>query len=203
MTKPDLIFVAQVSAANGLQGEFKLLSFMDDPLSVLEYNPLLNEKGEPALVITKAREHKGTLIVKAEGVPDRTAADKIKGLKLYIDRAELPEAEEGEYYISDLIGMKAFDAAGNEVGRVMNVDNFGHCGESAWVIIVNNRLVHIAHEQDIGGSAGDCCHVVRQALPVLLERCDIDLLQRDERKEDHNRVACPTQRARPQGQLAA
>eukprot|EP01042_Synura_sphagnicola_P036237 gene36237-46362_t len=49
MTKPDLIFVAQVSAAVGLQGEFKLLSFMDDPYSVLEYSPLMNEKGEPAL----------------------------------------------------------------------------------------------------------------------------------------------------------
>lgn len=125
MTKSDLIFVAQVSAANGLNGEFKLLSFMDDPFSVLEYSPLLNEKGEPALVITKAREHKGALIVKAEGVPDRTAADKIKGLKLYIDRAELPEPEEDEYYITDLIGMKAYDAVGAEVGRVMNVDNFG------------------------------------------------------------------------------
>lgn len=125
MTKPDLIFVAQVSAAVGLQGEFKLLSFMEDPFSVLEYSPLLNDKGEPALVITKAREHKGTLVVKAEDVPDRTAADKIKGLKLYIDRADLPEAEEGEYYITDLIGMKAYDVSGAEVGRVMNVDNFG------------------------------------------------------------------------------
>lgn len=125
MTKPDLIFVAQVSAAVGLQGEFKLLSFMEDPFSVLEYSPLLNEKGETALVITKAREHKGTLVVKAQDVPDRTAADKIKGLKLYIDRADLPEAEDGEYYITDLIGMKAYDASGNEVGRVMNVDNFG------------------------------------------------------------------------------
>jgi 16S rRNA processing protein RimM len=125
MTKPDLIFVAQVSAAVGLQGEFKLLSFMEDPFSVLEYSPLLNDKGEPALVITKAREHKGTLVVKAQDVPDRTAADKIKGLKLYIDRADLPEVEDGEYYITDLIGMKAYDASGNEVGRVMNVDNFG------------------------------------------------------------------------------
>ena len=125
MTKPDLIFVAQVSAAVGLQGEFKLLSFMEDPFSVLEYSPLLNDKGEPALVITKAREHKGTLVVRAQDVPDRTAADKIKGLKLYIDRADLPEAEEGEYYITDLIGMKAYDASGAEVGRVMNVDNFG------------------------------------------------------------------------------
>ncbi len=125
MTKPDLIFVAQVSAANGLNGEFKLLSFMDDPFSVLEYSPLLNEKGEPALVITKAREQKGALIVNAEGVPDRTAADKIKGLKLYVDRAELPAPEEDEYYITDLIGMKVFDQAGAEIGRVMNVDNFG------------------------------------------------------------------------------
>jgi len=123
--KPDLILVAQVSAAVGLQGEFKLLSFMEDPYSVLEYSPLLNEKGEPALVLTKAREHKGALIVRAEDVPDRTAADRIKGLKVYIDRADLPEPEDGEYYITDLIGMKAVDAAGNEVGRVMNVDNFG------------------------------------------------------------------------------
>ena len=125
MTKPDLIFVAQVSTAIGLQGEFKLLSFMEDPFSVLEYSPLLNDKGEPVLVLTKAREHKGTLVVRAEGYPDRTAVDRIKGLKLYIDRAELPEAEEGEYYITDLIGMKAYDASGAEVGRVMNVDNFG------------------------------------------------------------------------------
>ncbi|MFT4074868.1 MAG: ribosome maturation factor RimM [Asticcacaulis sp.] len=123
--KPDLIFVAQVSAAVGLQGEFKLLSYMDDPYSVLEYTPLLNDKGEPALILTKAREHKGTLVVRAEDIPDRTAADRIKGLKLYIDRADLPEAEDGEYYITDLIGMKAYDVAGAEVGRVMNVENFG------------------------------------------------------------------------------
>ena len=125
MTKPDLILVAQVSSAVGLQGEFKLLSFMDDPFGVLEYSPLLDDTGQPALVVTKAREHKGGLVVRAEGVPDRTAADKIMGLKLYVDRAELPEPDEDEYYITDLIGMKVIDTAGVEVGKVANVDNFG------------------------------------------------------------------------------
>ena len=125
MTKPDLILVAQVSAAVGLQGEFKLLSFMDDPFSVLEYSPLLNDTGQPALVVTKAREHKGGLVVCAEGIPDRTAADKIMGLKLYVDRAELPEPDEDEYYITDLIGMTVIDTAGAEVGKVANIDNFG------------------------------------------------------------------------------
>ena len=125
MTKPDLILVAQVSSAVGLQGEFKLLSFMDDPFGVLEYSPLLDDTGQPALVVTKAREHKGGLVVRAEGVPDRTAADKIMGLKLFVDRAELPEPDEDEYYITDLIGMKIVDTAGVEVGKVANVDNFG------------------------------------------------------------------------------
>lgn len=123
--KPELIFVAQVGAAHGVQGEFKLISHMDDPVSVLEYNPLLNDKGEPVLSITTAREHKGALLVRAEEAPDRTAVEKLKGVKLYIDRADLPEAEEGEYYITDLIGMAVVDVDGNSVGKVINVENFG------------------------------------------------------------------------------
>ncbi len=123
--KSNLVLVAQIGAAHGVQGEFKLLSHTDDPLTVLEYNPLLNEKGEPALSITAARAHKGALLVRAEEVPDRTTADKVKGLKLYVDRADLPETDEDEYYITDLIGLSVVDVAGNEVGKVANVDNFG------------------------------------------------------------------------------
>ena len=123
--KPNLVLVAQIGAAHGVQGEFKLLSHTDDPLSVLEFNPLLNDRGEPTLSITAARAHKGALLVRAEEVPDRTAADKVKGLKLYVDRADLPETEEDEYYITDLVGLSVIDVAGQPVGKVANVENFG------------------------------------------------------------------------------
>ncbi len=123
--KPNLILVAQVGAPHGVQGEFKLISHMDDPVSVLEHNPLLNDKGEPALSITTAREHKGALLVRAEEAPDRTAAEKLTNMKLYVDRADLPDTDEDEYYITDLIGMKVIDTAGAAVGTVVNVDNFG------------------------------------------------------------------------------
>lgn len=122
---PILVFVAQVGAAHGVQGEFKLISHTDDPVSVLEYNPLLDDKGRPVLSITAAREHKGALLVRAEEVPDRTAADKVKGLKLYVDRADLPDPDEDEYYITDLIGLDVVDVDGQPVGKVANVDNFG------------------------------------------------------------------------------
>ena len=123
--KPNLILVAQVGAAHGIQGEFKLLSFMDDPVSVLEHDPLLDDKGRPALSVTAAREHKGNLLVRAKQAPDRTAAEKLVNLKLYVPRADLPEPDEDEYYITDLIGMAVVDTAGAPVGVVTNVDNFG------------------------------------------------------------------------------
>ncbi len=123
--KPNLVMVAQIGAAHGIQGEFKLLSFTDDPVSVLEYAPLLDAQGKPALNITAARAFKGALLVRAEEAPDRTAAEKLKNLKLYVDRADLPEPEDDEYYITDLIGMDVVDTDGKPVGKVSNVDNFG------------------------------------------------------------------------------
>lgn len=122
----DLIFVAQVAASFGVRGEFKLISHMDDPLSVLEYNPLYNQSGEPALVITAARAHKGALIVKAEGVADKDKADAIKGLKLYVRREDLPEVEDADdFYITDLIGLEVRGTDGAVLGRLKGVEDFG------------------------------------------------------------------------------
>ncbi len=123
--KSELVLVAQIGAAHGVQGEFKLLSFMDNPVSVLEHDPLLDETGKPILSLTTAREHKGALLVRAKEAPDRTAAEKLKNLRLYIPRADLPETDEDEYYITDLIGMAVVDTEGQPVGIVANVDNFG------------------------------------------------------------------------------
>jgi 16S rRNA processing protein RimM len=123
--KPDLILVAQIGAAHGVQGEFKLLSFMEDPASVLEHSPLLSDKGQPALNITAAREHKGQLLVRAKEAPDRTAVEKLVGLKLYVERADLPVLEDEDDYITDLIGLEVIDQAGAVYGRVAGVENFG------------------------------------------------------------------------------
>ncbi|MFT4091246.1 MAG: ribosome maturation factor RimM [Asticcacaulis sp.] len=122
----DLVFVAQIGASFGVKGEFKLISHTEDPLSVLEYNPLLNDKGEPALSITGARGHKGALIVKAEGIADKDKAEAIKNLKLYVRREDLPEIDdEDDYYVTDLIGLEVRLADGSKHGRIKNVENFG------------------------------------------------------------------------------
>ena len=56
---------------------------------------------------------------------DRMAAEKIKGLELYVSRDALPEPNEEEFYYSDLIGLDVEDEGGKLIGQVKMMDNYG------------------------------------------------------------------------------
>jgi len=59
------------------------------------------------------------VIAGLEGIGDRNAAEALKGLRLYVARAALPEADEDEFYHADLLGLKVVMAEGGaEVGTV-------------------------------------------------------------------------------------
>jgi 16S rRNA processing protein RimM len=49
----------------------------------------------------------------------------LRGVDLYVDRDRLPPAADGEYYHADLIGMAAVDSAGQRIGEIVAVQNFG------------------------------------------------------------------------------
>jgi 16S rRNA processing protein RimM len=68
---------------------------------------------------------KGVVIVKATGVSDRTQAEALKGARFFVDREALPEADDDEFYLEDLIGLKAEREDGTPLGRVKAVYDFG------------------------------------------------------------------------------
>ena len=49
----------------------------------------------------------------------------MNGLELYVAREKLPETDEDEYYHADLIGLAAVTTAGEALGRVIAIHNFG------------------------------------------------------------------------------
>jgi 16S rRNA processing protein RimM len=65
------------------------------------------------------------LVVRIEGVDDRTAAEALNGVELFVDRAELAEPEEDEFYQADLVGLEARDPGGRVIGIVAAVHDFG------------------------------------------------------------------------------
>lgn len=119
------ICIARIGAAHGVRGEVRLWTFTEDPLAVLHYGPLTTRDGSRTFEVTKAREAKDHLVATIKGVTDRNAAEKLNRLELYIARDRLPEPDDDEYYHADLIGLAAETTAGEPLGRVLAIHNFG------------------------------------------------------------------------------
>ena len=75
--------------------------------------------------LNSVREASGGAIARFEGIADRSAAEALRSSLVEVERAQLPPLEDGEYYLSDLIGLPCFDPSGAEVGRVAGVDIYG------------------------------------------------------------------------------
>ncbi len=119
------ICVARIGAAHGVRGAVKLWTFTEDPLAVKRYGPLQTKDGARQFEVTHVREAKGHLVATLKGIATREEAERLNGVELYVAREKLPATDEDEYYHADLIGLAAVNAAGEPLGRVIAIHNFG------------------------------------------------------------------------------
>lgn len=144
----NLILVAEIGAAHGVTGEFKLISHTADPADILDYGPLLNADGKTAVTIVSARAHKGALVVRAEEIKDRTEAEKRRGQKLFVPRDAFAALDDpDDYYITDLIGLTVRDKQGEPLGVIKSVDNFG-AGDLLDIALTSGKRVYVDFTHD-------------------------------------------------------
>lgn len=122
---PSVICVARIGAAHGVRGAVKLWTFTEDPFAVKDYGPLLTRDGARQFEIAQVRAAKDHLVATLKGIATREDAERLNGIELYVAREKLPATDEGEYYHADLIGLAAVNAAGEPLGRVLAIHNFG------------------------------------------------------------------------------
>ncbi len=108
-----------------MRGQVKLWTFTEDPFAVKRYGPLSSKDGAQQFEVTDAREAKGHLVATLKGVTTRNEAERLNGLELYVARDKLPATEHDEYYHADLIGLEAVSTAGEPLGHVAAIHNFG------------------------------------------------------------------------------
>jgi 16S rRNA processing protein RimM len=117
------VALAAVAGAHGVKGELRLKLFADSVESLARHSRLY--VGGRELVLNDVKDGGKTAIARFEGISDRTAAEALRGQLVEIDRDALPPLEEGEYYHADLVGLLCVDEAGNALGTVAAVENFG------------------------------------------------------------------------------
>lgn len=122
----DLILIGRFGAPHGVRGHLRLKSFTSEPAAIGSYGPLADASGQRTFAFAELRPVKGDMfIVKLKGVNDRQAAESLTNVELFVARGVLPEPDEDEFYLTDLIGLEAVNTAGEFLGKVNNVLNFG------------------------------------------------------------------------------
>ena len=124
--------MGRVVAPYGIYGWLKVQPHTEDLDGLLDYPDWwlgredgLRKTPWQSYALETAKIHNDVLVVKLKGVDDRDAALRCKGLHVAVPRESLPEADEGEYYWSDLIGLSVTNQQGVLLGLVVELFETG------------------------------------------------------------------------------
>ncbi|MBU0556353.1 MAG: ribosome maturation factor RimM [Alphaproteobacteria bacterium] len=117
------VTLAVVIGAHGVTGEVRLKLFSEGPESLKRYKSF--EAAGRTLTLKTVRDGPNGAVARFAEVADRNGAEALRGVELAVPRSALPPLEPGEYYHVDLISLPCVSDAGDEIGRVVAVENFG------------------------------------------------------------------------------
>jgi 16S rRNA processing protein RimM len=120
----DAIEVGRIADAWGIKGWFKVLPHSAQPEALFSSKRwLLQPPGAAGsqafkLAIREAKEHSDVIVASSEDVPDRNAAEALRGARVFVPRSSFPTAGDDEYYWVDLIGLAVINREGVALGNV-------------------------------------------------------------------------------------
>jgi 16S rRNA processing protein RimM len=138
----DAVEVGRVVGAWGIKGGIKVKPFAADPQALFSSKRWFIQPPEqvrppglkpaaalPSLLrVVTAKEQGDGVVATAQELPDRTAAEAMKGARVFVSRASFPTPDEGEFYWIDLIGLTVFNRASQSLGAVVGLIETGpHC----------------------------------------------------------------------------
>jgi len=134
----DAIEVGRILDAWGVKGWVKILPHSTDPEALfsakawflqapeVQFRPGFTAfSGTVSLHVDEVKAHSDSVVAKFTGVDDRTAAQALRGARIFLPRSGFPPASEGEYYWVDLIGLNVVNREGVALGQVRDLMSTG------------------------------------------------------------------------------
>ena len=125
MENKEKILVGKIVAPQGIRGEVRVQTYTQTPTDLKTLKLYSDKLSDNSFHFVRQLNPQSTVVIaKIDGVNDRNAAELLRGVELFINRSDLPELKDGEYYQADLIGMRVI-RGGIELGVVDNIQNYG------------------------------------------------------------------------------
>ncbi len=118
------ILMGVIGRPHGVRGLLRVVSYATDP-ATLAGRGLQDDRGRTWQLTWRGEAIAALTDSTGHAIADRSAAEALTNVRLYIDRADLPEPEPDEFYLADLMGLEARDPAGNPLGHVATIHDYG------------------------------------------------------------------------------
>ena len=174
----DAVEVGRILDAWGVKGWIKVQPFAADPQALVSSRRWFLKPPEgqgpkrtaavavviPSLLkISQAKEHGDWVVAQSPDIPDRSAAEALRGARVFVPRSSFPTADPDEYYWVDLIGLAVINQQGESLGSVTGLLDTGP-----------HSVLRVAPE---GAEAGD--EAAERLIPfVAAYVVDVDLAER-------------------------
>lgn len=120
----DWVEVGCVARPHGLRGELRVKMHNPDSEVLFASSEVVVRGGEPServMTIGSVRPvADGIVLLAFDGITDRNAAEAMRGCTLHVSREVLPAADEGEFYVHDILGAKVVGEDGRTFGEVVD-----------------------------------------------------------------------------------
>jgi 16S rRNA processing protein RimM len=124
-----MVVLGKVGEAYGIKGWVWVHPYADDPDTWSQLPSWwLGQEGRDdwrAVSLLDCRWHGDGLVASLDGIADRNTAEALKGQLIAVQRQEMPEPDEDEFYWGDLVGLLVVNRDGQELGRVRGLIETG------------------------------------------------------------------------------
>ena len=136
----DPVLLGYVARTFGVKGGVvvKLLNEQSQALTVgksLRINKLNGQ--EDGLIISECLPGHRVFFA---GITTKSMADELKGSQLFIDRADLADTDDSEFYLHDLLGARVVKLNGDSVGEVVGFSD----NNAQYLLNVKTDAGHVA-----------------------------------------------------------
>lgn len=147
----DAIEVGRLGEAWGVKGWFKVIAHSNAPQALYSSKRwylmpsergIRGFEGNRLLRVIEVKDHAGGIVASAQAIGDRSAAELLRGARVFIPRSSFPSTDSDEYYWVDLIGLEVVNREGESLGRVKEL-----LSTAAQAVMVL--------EFELGGEAGE------------------------------------------------
>ena len=141
MSNKNFLEIGLFVGVKGIKGEVKLKSYTEVPENLFSYKEFYLDNSSKPINLTFIRKVKQNLICKIENITTRNDAEKLRGLKLFINRNKLSKLSDDEFYQADLLGFQVYNLKRESFGSIISFNDFG--GGLLVEVNKNNKVFYL------------------------------------------------------------